>query len=377
MTHQNEVQPFVDLPEALVEEMLSKCDHLGKSLSSSFQRISERKSDFRVKLSDDNLLKKDTEISSFPQNPTSCGIDGSYAVERLLSTDIAATAALAIEGLTPPTEKRYWPTPRHRCEIFSVPHYDSTISILRAIMMCMELELAIEAPHDIVMIDGSFTTPLIYINQALDAGEECSKELHDLLYSKINDSIDAINIILESKRSDKIFLAMPKYTTKKELSDEILNLGQFEDRGLLSFILEAGEYVGPIPKGATSSPYNIEKISEQYSGFVSSYLQKISNLRVIYYRPFDHLPALRIEISNSIARNNQRLSALFEALRIQCGSPSIFEPYPLYMADRMIKHLGRALPALRRTTTQYITDRWEDSLGSIFLAMHGYRTEWG
>ncbi|MFH1447343.1 MAG: DNA double-strand break repair nuclease NurA, partial [Candidatus Micrarchaeota archaeon] len=367
---------FYDLPEALIEELLSKCNSVSESLSRSFQTIQDEKDNIRKSLNEQGLIHRDSEVASFPTNPTSCGIDGSYALERLLSTDLAVTAAVAVEGLSPPIEKRYWPSPKHYCEIRAVPHYESTSNILRAIMMCMEMELVTKAPHDVIMLDGSMTTPLIYINQALNDLSDSPPELNEILLSKLKDAIEAVRVIVEAKRSDKIYLAVPKYTTKKELSDKLKVKG-YEDRGLLSFILESGEYVGPIEKSVVSKPWNIEKISEEYSDFVSSYMTQISNLKIIYYRPFEHVPTLRLEIANSIARNPQRLSVLFEALKIQCGAPSIFEPYPLYMADRMVKHLGRAIPALRRTTTQYIAERWDDRLGTIFLAMHGYRTEAG
>ena len=51
------------------------------------------------------------------------------------------------------------------------------------------------------------------------------------------------------------------------------------------------------------------------------------------------------------------------------------EPYPLYMADRMVKHLGTAVPVIRRATTQEMASKTTDDVGDIFLAMHGYRTE--
>ncbi|NIA09693.1 MAG: nuclease, partial [Nitrospiraceae bacterium] len=102
----------------------------------------------------------------------------------------------------------------------------------------------------------------------------------------------------------------------------------------------------------------------------------LENLYVIYYRPSDYFPALRMEISPSIATNTQRLAILFESLQLQCGAPGIMEPYPIYLADRMVKHLRTALPAIRKTTTQEMSLKWEDALGIIYLAMHGYRTEW-
>lgn len=369
-------QVFYDLPQALVEELLSKCGPVSETLSKSFQVVHDEKDLIRDRLKGLDLLHRDSEVSSIPVNPTSCGVDGSYAVERLLSTDIAVTAAVAVEGLTPPVEKRYWTIPKHHCEIKAVPHCESTGSVLRAIMMCMEMELATRAPHDVVMLDGSMTTPLIYINQALGATNDAPDELNEILYDNIQDTVKAVRTIVEAKRSDKIFVAAPKYTTRKELTEK-LSLSGYEDRGLLSFVLESGEYVGPIEKTAVSKPWNIEKVSDEYENFVRDYMIHIRNLSIIYYRPFEHVPALRLEVANSIARNPQRLSILFEAIKIQCGAPSIFEPYPLYMADRMVKHLGRVLPALRRTTTQYIAERWKDNLGTTFLAMHGYRTESG
>jgi hypothetical protein len=367
---------FYELPQALVEEMLQRCSGVSSKLSASFNTIKNSKETIRKTLIENILLHRDAEITALPFNPTTCGVDGSYALDRLLSTDIAAVAALAVEGLTPPTEKRHWPYPRHISEIMPIPHNEATPSILRALMMCFELRLTAEAPHDVVMIDGSFTSPMIALNQALGLLNEAPKELGCILEENAKEAANSIKVVLESNRSDKIYVALPKYTEKKDLSSTILNLEGYEDRGLLSFVLEAGEYVGPLEKGATSEPWNIQKI-EGHSGFVKTYIEKIRDLRVIYYRPFTHMPVLRLEVPGPVTRNTQRLSILFEAIKIQCGAASIFEPYPLYLADRMVKHLSSILPALRRTTTQQIAESWGDDLGAAFLAMHGYRTESG
>ncbi|MCX6654460.1 MAG: DNA double-strand break repair nuclease NurA [Candidatus Bathyarchaeota archaeon] len=370
-----EDQPFALLPEALVDDLLNRCGTVSEGLFNSFNKIREEKTAIRTKLVGGNLIHRDTEISSVPANPTSCGVDGSYAIERLLSTDLVAVAAVAVEGLTPPSEKRYWPQPQHFCDVKSSPHNESTATVLRAVTMCMEIELASNAPHDVVMLDGSLTTPLIYINQGLSEINNVPDAIAELLRSRVEKAINSMLMIIESKRSDRIYAALPKYSTRKEVT-EILGLTDYEDRGLLSFILNAGEYVGPIQRPVFSDPWYVGRFLHQ-PNFLDDYKQKISEINVIYYRPFDHLPTLRIEVSSSIARNPQRLSVLFEAMRIQCGAPSIFEPYPLFMADRMVKHLSAAIPALRRTTTQFLVERWPDEIGSAFLAMHGYRTDSG
>lgn len=369
-------RPFEELPEALVEEMLNKSNTLGKELSTSFQRLYEQKNSIRKKLKEKNLLRKDTEISFVPAHPTSCGVDGSYALERLLYIDMVAFAGVAVEGLTPPSEKRCWPQPHHLCNVVTIEHNASTVLVARAIMICMELELAAQAPHDVILLDGSLTTPLIYLNQALNRINEVPKSLSRLLECQLASALESYKTILISKRTDKLYTGIPKYTTRNEIS-KIISIGEYEDRGFLTFILNAGEFVGPVPIEKPQQPWHINIQSANLKNEIKEIILALNDLYIVYYRPYDHMPVLRIEIAKSIASNSQRLAILFESLRLQCGSPSIIEPYPLFLADRMVKHLGTALPAIRRTTTQQMSMEWEGRLGNMYLAMHGYRTDWG
>jgi len=118
--------PFEDLPEALVEEMLSHYKKLGEQLSASLDEIQSHREKIRESLASQNLLRSDSAIIRSHAYPTTCGVDGSYAIERLLSTDIAAMAGVAVEGLTPPSEKRHWPHPHHLCDVSTVAHRDAT-----------------------------------------------------------------------------------------------------------------------------------------------------------------------------------------------------------------------------------------------------------
>lgn len=377
MTSNNTETPFLDLPQALVEEMLAKCGPLGEDMARNFREINEKRDDFRKILDDEGLLQKDSELLMTRTSPTTCGVDGAFAIERLLSTDMIATAAVAVEGLTPPSEDRHWPEPHHLCHVDSIPHSDATSLILRAIMICRELELAESAPHDVIMIDGSLSTPLIYLNMALNRKDDVTDRLTSILEAILEDSLNKYKKILESKRSDQIYAGLPKYTTKKEISDNILKIKDQEDRGLLSFILESSEFIGPLPIEPPKQPYHITHAPSEYKGLVDDVIMHLNEVQIMYYRPYLHMPALRLEIPKSIASNSQRLSILCESLKIQCGVPAIIEPFPLYLADRMVKHLGTALPAIRRSTTQEIALKWEENLGNMYLAMHGYRTERG
>jgi hypothetical protein len=369
--------PFEELPESLVEEMLGKADELGENLSASFQKLYDEKSSIILKLRNEKLLKKDSDILGVPSHPTTCGIDGALAVEKLLATDMVAIAGVAVEGLTPPTEKRHWPKPRHYSDVLSIPHSDATTVVARAVMMCYEVELAVKAPHDVVLLDGSLTTFFIYLNQALNKVNEVSRKLSNLLDHQIKAALEAYKEILLSPRTDKIYVGLPKYTTRKEIVGNILGMEEYEDRGTLSFIIDAGEFVGPVQLQRPDQRWHIDKPPKGMEGIIQEIISALYELHVLYYRPYDHFPALRIEIAKSIEGNKQRQAVLFEALKIQCGAPGIMEPYPLYLADRMVKHLGTALPAIRKTTTQEMFLKWNESLNNMYLAMHGYRTEWG
>src|SRR6266496_3392480 len=104
----DEQRPFSELPAALVEEVLARTEQIGRDLLDSFHTLDAERDLRRGQLLERGLLRRDSELEYVPI-PTSCGIDGSYAVERLLAIDLVSSAAVAVEGLTPPSEKRYWP----------------------------------------------------------------------------------------------------------------------------------------------------------------------------------------------------------------------------------------------------------------------------
>ena len=366
--------PFAELPEALVEEMLSKSEEVGSSLYDSFKEIQRNKEDIRHQLSSKGFLKRDSEVG-YPSIPTTCGVDGSYAVERLLAIDFVACAAVAVEGLTPPSEKRHWEKPHHRVFIGPEKHNPDSGSIIRGLMMEMEIELAVKAPHDIVVLDGSLTTPLIYMNQAINKITEIEEtKLSNEIINKFDDFLTHYHTILESQRSDKLWVGIPKYTTKRELGERFNWSKHYDDRAILTAILEPGEFTSPTPLTPPSQPWHLKTPSGETNKEFDDILKRIY---VMYYKPHKWTPALRIEIAPSVATNNARIAILLQGLKYQCGTPGILEPYPLYIADRMVKHLGKAIPAFRQTATKRMTELHQGDIGEIFFSMHGYRTESG
>jgi len=316
--------------------------------------------------------------------PTTCGVDGSYAVERLLASDLVAAAAVAVEGLTPPSETRHWPEPRHLVWVETEAHEAETGTILCALMIGLELELASQAPHEIVFLDGSLTTPLIYFNQALNKSRDTSHlrtTAHFL--ERATSFLEAYSMVLASTRSDRCWLAIPKYTTRREIGQKMGWPDTYDDRGLLSFLLEPGEYTSARPLQQPSEPWhlNLAPLDPVTRGAASRIAEKIisslGEIQVVYYRPYPWLPALRVEMSRAVAENQARLATALHGIRHQCGAPAVMEPYPLYMADRMVKHLPKAIPTFRQVTSQHIAETYQGSINEVFLGLHGYRTESG
>ena len=380
MPNSNE-HPFEELPEALVDEMLSQSEQVGDALYRSFEEVQSQRQVFRGVLEKRGFLIRDAEIG-YPPIPTTCGVDGSYAVERLLSTDLVAVAGVAVEGLTPPSETRFWERPYHRTLIQPIGHDPDTGTVARAIMMAMELELAYKAPHEVVFLDGSLTTPLIYLNQALNKlGQNPQFELKDHLLNRLEEALTAYSTVLTATRTDRVWSGIPKYTTRRELGKQLDWPESYDDRALLTLILFPGEFIKPMALEQPGEPWHLNLSPSpnraSLEPLANNIVSALGRLFVIYYRPHGWMPVLRLEVSPSIAENQHRLAVLLQAIKHQCSTPSILEPFPLYMADRMVKHLGYAIPAFRQVTTQRMADQYQGELGEIFFSMHSYRTETG
>lgn len=383
MLRTEETRPFAELPAALVDEVLDRTEGLGQELLQSFEEMRADREVRRRQLVEASLLRREADLP-YVLIPTTCGIDGSYGIERLLTTDLVAAAAVAVEGLTPPSETRYWPEPRHLVYVGTEGHDDDTGTVARAVMIGRELQLAYQAPHEVVFVDGSLATPLIFLNQALNAiGQRPELHVGSELLDCILDLLEAYHAILASTRSDRCWVGVPKYTTKREIGRRLGWAEAHDDRGLLSNTLEPGEFTSALRLQQPSEPWHLNTRSvypEDRSAAAElgeEITQLLSEIRVLYYRPFDWLPALRIEMSRAVAETPARLSVVIHGVRHQCGSAAVLEPYPLYMADRMVKHLARAIPTFRQVTSQRLAETYDGDIGDVFLGLHGYRTESG
>jgi hypothetical protein len=252
-------------------------------------------------------------------------------------------------------------------------------------MVGYELQLAAQAPHDLIMLDATLTLPVIYLNQALSKSNEvrdlaCSEKFQ----SQVVPYLRAYKEILKATRSDKNFVGVPKYSTRREIGSRLGWSAQHDDRALLTLLLDPGELTKPLPLEQPEQAWHLgtaslrdandrpaaEALAEEIAG-------ALAVVNVIYYKPHQWLPALRLEFAAPIAQNQYRLASVIQGTKHQCATPGMLEPYPLYLADRMVKALSKAVPAFRHITTQRIAERYAGDIGEVFFSMHGYRSESG
>lgn len=175
---------------------------------------------------------------------------------------------------------------------------------------------------------------------------------------------------------------MPKFTSRNEfLRGNMLNPPVIVDgKTLATMILNPGEYTRPLPLHDDTDPASqqVDHLPEKYcpKRDMDELRTSLNALSVIYFRPYGWLPALRMELPSSIAASNTRLSIVLEGVTRQFFSPAVIEPYPLFLADRMVKSLGSGVAVIEQAVAQHVAGNSPD-IENTLLFLQNYRTEGG
>lgn len=364
-------EEFADLPDALVKELLASSTQVAELVGTQFQRMRSNRERHRSKAKDVGLVHRKADLD-VPREPSVAAVDGSYQLHHLTALDLCAAAAVAVEG-TAKEAIRHWPEPYHRMVVKPATHNADNQNVLRGLMIAMELELADIAPHDVTLIDGAFGSLIIYLNQGLSSigigtgtlGGELERHWMDGRIS------ERLLRVLQSDRK----VAVPKYTSLNELKGPLGLKGDRvpDGRTLATLILEPGEYTKPLP--VYQEDYHLP------TKFCPNGEQKELNdalqaVRAVYYRPYGWGPAIRMELPGVTANSNTRLSRVLEGISRQLFSPAVSEPYPLFLADRMVKSLGAGINVIEQAVSQKVVEH-EPDLELSMILMQNYRTEGG
>lgn len=367
---------FLEIPASLVEQMLMKTNEIGDILQSSIHDINCKKEKFRLQLEQVGLLDNDINFRNI-KRLISGGVDGAYAVDRLLGTDLLFAAAVGVEGINELENGKMIPT-NHDVYVNPEKHNPENMIAARAIMLEMEIKLAANAQYDIVYLDGSLTTALIHMYKAINFIENLNTKSSDRIKEDFKEFLVSYKKILDVEDPEKFYLGIPKYTSRNDIGKNLHWPENYDDRAILTLILDPGEFTRP--KLFTSEegwhvrlPYEDEELDTLMQQVVSG----IKNLCVVYYKPHAWCPAIRIEMPAAIARDETKLNTILYNVKSQCQTPSIMEPFPLYMADRIAKHMAPAIPAYKQIIMKQMTQISDNNEKDIFFLMHSYRTDGG
>lgn len=360
---------FSDLPDALVRDLLAQAVPVSEKVDECLQVLREQKAQMRSTVEGHGLIRNKSDLD-VPREPSVVGVDGSYQIHRLTSLDLCAAAAVAVQGTAIEESNKHWPEPYHRIWVEGIPHDEKTTGLLRATMVAMELELAALAPHDIILLDGSFASLVIYVNQGMSALTD--GDLSDALRERWDAGL--FDQILAALGKERI-VAVPKYTSRTELIDTFSLQVDADDKTVATLILQPGEYTRPIPAGGGEQAYHLPaKFCPAKDNDALDHSMR--SVKIVYFRPFGWLPAIRLEISERAANSPSRMSMLLEGIQRQLFTPAIIEPYPLFLADRMVKSLGAGVAVVEQAVAQRTIGNTPDPEATM-LCLQNYRTEGG
>jgi len=371
------MEAFADLPDALVRDLLAKAVPVAEGVSQNLQALRDAHALLYTEARNHRLICRKADLD-VPREPSVVGVDGSYQVHRLTALDLCAAAAVAVEG-TSKEAIRHWPEPYHDMWVDGLPHRVDTVGVLRGMMVSMEMALAANAPHDLVLLDGSFSSLVIYLNQALTKTNDCAKALADDFLERWSSGVlEQLKALLTSDRT----VAMPKFTSRNEfLRGNMLTPPVIVDgKTLATMLLNPGEYTRPLPLHDETDPASqqVDHLPDKYcpKKDMDDIVEAMNGLSVIYFRPYGWLPALRMELPSTITASNTRLSIVLEGVTRQFFSPAVIEPYPLFLADRMVKSLGSGVAVIEQAVAQHVAGS-SDDIENMLLFLQNYRTEGG
>lgn len=372
---------FADLPDALVRDLLAKALPIASSVLKNVEALRLQKGLLRNDAVEKKLVLRKADLDVV-REPSVVGVDGSYQIHHLTALDLTAAAAVAVEG-TAREAQRFWPQPYHQMWVESAQHSAKVTGVLRGLMVSMELSLAEKAPHDLVLLDGSFASLIIYLNQALTSLEECTAIICGEFLDRWRSGL--LNAVIALLKSDRT-VAVPKFTARNELKNglSVPPAVEIDGKTLATLLLEPGEYTRPTPILGSGEIYHLAPtvtIDKRSIPIRSETDEKelnarLRDLRVIYFRPYGWLPALRLEVTGAIASSNSKTSMVLEGIMRQFFSPAVMEPYPLFLADRMAKSLGSGVSVIEQAVAQQVAGASTD-VETTMLFLQNYRTEGG
>lgn len=390
---------YSHLPEELLGEILEHVPATVEKMNRMFDVQDEPIQQAIEELKKKGLVNK---LNTKDFSESLIAVDGGVVLEKMSGTDILLAVAVGVEGLTE-DKGSGWKDGRNQFQQWQtvVPHDEANARLSQGVMFLMEMTVLANASHEIRIMDGTHFTPILKVNSLLsakeeNAGAEYTQALRDFLketYSKIIPDIP--DIVSAAMRDDKI-IALAKYSSSRDILDSYLKDAKInlDDKTFFALGLSGDEYTLPLPVG--QSPEEREKIwddlhircnldiperddlNKMLAAAIEPLItkgrdkkQKTSSLYFTYFKPYDDGPAYRIEVKDTLAKDQNRLEKYLFSLKRQIVFPEIREPFPQYLVDLMAKSVAGGLYAIQEAIR--LSPALKIDKGKFNL-LFGYRT---
>lgn len=331
---------FGDLPQALINELLNRSNIISDLAAQRVEKLATEQNTLREKALQLGIIQKE-KIKPQKPNTRVAAVDGSIASIRLTAFDLNAAAALLVDGLG---EESNHEIPNYNFDLHITEPNQYAQEMIYALMFCMEYELAHTAQHNLVMLDGAFSSGMVAISIGLKSATQRTDNLSDALIKRWSESV--VSIIPQIMQSNSI-VALPKRSSANEFMTQTpLFEGKESNatgRLIATSILQEGEFTIPFKLETHRFHIDDTNINKDYLNRLQNLYNKVN---VIYFKPTQWSDALRIEFPNNSTDDAQSLHEKLIAISSQMANPAMKEPYPLYIADRFVKSLSKGVTAL-------------------------------
>lgn len=197
---------------------------------------------------------------------------------------------------------------------------------------------------DLTILDNSFWSLLMDANKTITAYHKLPENSGKELFDNVVDTLYNKGLFVKAIANYNV-VAVSKTATSKSISknQNYSDLFKFpvSDRALMSKVLQPGEYLIPQRLSImTDGNFGIE--NREFSSTDRSKIEHIykESLGVLFYRPWAHQRAYRIEAHFSLLDDHDSLVALLGAIKESTQIHGIMEPEPQFLADLLAKSVS-------------------------------------
>ncbi len=355
---------FAGLPPELAGELLASAGGIAEKLAAPLKSLFNDRGNIRKLLSGRSLMGSGINPDdAATADKTICGIDIFSGSVQTSGSSIIGSAACAVEGLPSGTDQSHWNAPQHAVVFRAEKTEDNTKRLLHALACELACELAVSAPHDIILYNMSPMRLFQSVMESLIPAMNAKQYPSGMEFLKrLKGSLTAFGRMFMAGNGNSLHAGILNSSSKKELSDALGLSLPVADTMIMTALLEPGEATSPVPiaseeLGKTAA---LPVKDEQFSAIRDRIIAAIRKCRVIYYRPYAWTPAFRIEIPGSAAENHATVSSLLAALRQQCSFPGGRQPFPLKRAENLAGNITHALNAFRDHTASIVMKQFSD-----------------